>query len=153
MCWVTTDNNNDARSAPIPPVTQDKVTHNPEDANNDPTASDSPSVCIGNILEEDKNTQCSKMHKSALQHLNIFFREFRKPSKHPPATYFKYFCSFKDIVYKDLCHQSNIFWADGNYFAEHVLKPQTVKSSKDLLSFTYATNYFYAIKNYYLDQF
>ena len=74
MCQVTIDNNDDACPVPVPPVTQDKVTNDPKDENNGPTASQGSSVHIGNILEENKKRQRSKMHKSTLQHLNIFFR-------------------------------------------------------------------------------
>ena len=81
MCQVNINNNDDARPVLAPPVTQDKVTNYPEDVNDGPTALGGSIVCIGNILEEYKKRQRSKMHKSALQHLGIFFCEFRKPSK------------------------------------------------------------------------
>ena len=40
MCQVTTDNNDDARPSPVALVTQDEVADDPEDANDDPTASE-----------------------------------------------------------------------------------------------------------------
>ena len=42
------------RPVPVPPVTQDKVTDNPKDKDDVPTASEGSFICIGNILEEDK---------------------------------------------------------------------------------------------------
>ena len=56
MCQVTIDNNDDVRSVPVSPVTQDEVTNDPEDANNGPTALEGSSVRNCNILEEDKKT-------------------------------------------------------------------------------------------------
>ena len=118
MCQLTIDNNDDVRPVPVPPVTQDKGTNSPKDVNDVPMASEGSSVCIGNILEEDKETQRSKMHKSTLQNLGIFSCEFRKPSKDPPDACFKNFCSFKDVLYEDLCHPSNIFLASWHHILQ-----------------------------------
>ena len=111
MCQVTIYNNNDLRSVPVPPVTQDKAMNDPEDGNDGPTALEGSSVCIGNILEEDKKTQRLKMHKSALLHLDIYFRDHREPSKDPPEVGFKSFRCFNDVMYEDLRHPSNDFLA------------------------------------------
>ena len=118
MCQVTNENNDDARSVPVPPVTQDEATNDPEDANDDPTASEGSGVRIGNILEEDKKTQRSKMHKSALLHLDIYFREHREPSEDPPEVGFKSFRSFKDVMYEDLRHPSNDFLASWRHILQ-----------------------------------
>lgn len=132
-----------------------QVMNDPEKQNDVPTAPDDSSCHLGNILEQDKKTQRSKMHKSALFHLDIFFRDFpRKPSEHLPNDSFKNFRSFKDIVYDDLRHQSNDFFGElATYFAEHARSRRGVKCANDLLSFTCATNYFSAVKNFYLDKF
>ena len=125
MCQVTADNSNDARLAPIPSVTQDKVTNKPEDNNNVPMAYDSSNVCPVNILEGDKKMRHSKMNKIALHYLDIFFREFHKPFKNPPNTCFKNFHSFKDIVTKTYVISSTFCWQVGHvFFQAHMLLPK-----------------------------
>ena len=59
MCQATIDATEEA----VPEVTQD-----------DEPSTKLPSKELPNILDEDKNSQRSKLHKSALQHLNIYFR-------------------------------------------------------------------------------
>ena len=126
----------------VPDITQD-----------DELSTQFPPKQLPNILDEDKNSQRSKLHKRALQHLNIYFREFLKPTD-PPHDDFKSFKSFKDVLYKDLLSPANnVFGELASYFAEHAANHCKRSTFGDLLSYTCAMNYFSAVKNHYLDKF
>ena len=102
MCQVMID----ATEKTVPEITQD-----------DEPSTELPPKGLPNILDEDKNSQRSKLHKSALQHLDIYFREFLKPTD-PPHDNYKSFKSFKDVLYKDLLSPANNFFGNlANYFA------------------------------------
>ena len=139
MCQATIDATEEA----VPEViTQD-----------DEPSTELPSKDLGNILDEDKNSQRSKLHKSALQHLDIYFREYRKPAD-PPHDDYKSFKSYKDVLYEDLLSPANNFFGKlANYFAERAVNRRKRSTVGDLLSYTCALNYFSAIKNHYLDEF
>ena len=95
----------DATEDTVPEVTQD----------NEPSTKPL-SKGFPNILDEDKNSQRLKLHKCALQHLDIYFLEFWKPTD-PPHNDYKSFKSFKDVLYKDFLSPANNFFGNlANYF-------------------------------------
>ena len=83
----------------------------PEITQDDEPSTEFPLKGLPNILDEDKNSQRLKLHKSALQHLDIYFHEFWKPTD-PPHDNYKSFKSFKDVLYKDLLSPANNFFGN-----------------------------------------
>ena len=110
----------------------------PEVTHNNEPSTKLPLKELRNILDEDNNSQHSKLHKSALQHLDIYFREYRKPAD-PPSNDYKSFKSYKDVLYEDLLSPANNFFGNlANYFAECAVNRRKRSTVGDLLSYTCA---------------
>ena len=127
----------------------------PRQAKNNADVSQAATVieqnALRNVMDLDRKTKKKDKEKSSLNHFNCFLANFRKEAADDAEKKdFKYFKSYKEIVFEDL-EKQEIFGNLCTYFSTHARKNCNPKAA--LLKYNSCLNYFSGIKNYYLDTF